>query len=428
MNRVLSGAIVVTGLVLMLGGTASWGGPPNPTASDVNRNTAGGTNALLNNTGIDNTAFGYDALKNNASGQSNTAIGVDALLSNTEGDINTAIGFAALRSNTTGSQNTATGVGALNANTIGGNNTAAGFHALLSNTTGYNNTASGADALYSNTTGSENTATGRAALAGNTTGRSNIATGRNALGNNTSGSFNTGTGYETLVKNTSGAYNTALGYRALFNSTGSRNLALGVNAGFNLSSGDRNIYLGSTAVASESNTMRLGQGAVTVNGVTSGIVRTFIAGITGVAVSGSPVVINGNGQVGIQASSARYKRDIKEMGVHSQGLHQLRPVTFHYKQDAQGVRQYGLIAEEVEVVYPELVIKEADGKVESVQYHQLIPMLLNEVQHQQQEIVGLKAANARLQAELVRQNAAVAARLERLEAGAVRTARAVPGR
>jgi hypothetical protein len=116
------------------------------------------------------------------------------------------------------------------------------------------------------------------------------------------------------------------------------------------------------------------------------------------------------------------------MEARSQGLYRLRPVTFRYRQDTQGQKQYGLIAEEVAKVYPELVTKGADGKVESVQYHELIPMLLNEVQHQQQEIMGLKAENARLQADLVRQTAAVAARLERLEAGAVRTARAGQGR
>jgi trimeric autotransporter adhesin len=82
------------------------------------------------------------------------------------------------------------------------------------------------------------------------------------------------------------------------------------------------------------------------------------------------------------ASSARYKRDIHDMGERSQGLYQLRPVTFRYKQDTPGPRQYGLIAEEVVKVYPELVTKGADGKVESVQYHELIPMLLNEAQRQ----------------------------------------------
>jgi hypothetical protein len=236
---------------------------------------------------------------------------------------------------------------------------------------------------------------------------------------------------------------------------------LGVNAGFHLRNGNYNIYLGNTARESESNTMRLGQGAVTYLGRTSGIVSTFIAGIWGattppVVVSGKStapvsVFVNANGQLGTIASSARYKRDIQDMRESSQGLYQLRPVTFRYKQDTQGQRQYGLIAEEVAKVYPELVVWGAKGEVESVQYHELIPMLLNEIQRQQQkldaqaqelaelkaqarQVAEVKAENACLQAvvgqmqqrdeEHRAQNAALAARLERLEAGAARVATA----
>jgi len=160
--------------------------------------------------------------------------------------------------------------------------------------------------------------------------------------------------------------------------------------------------------------------------------RTFIAGVYGASLSSgnSPVqvFIDKNGQLGKLPSSARYKKDVADMRDASQGLYQLRPVTFRYKQDPQGQQQYGLIAEEVAKVYPELVTKGADGKVEAVQYHELIPMLLNEVQRQQQEIATLKAqaqevAELKAQNEEQRaQNAALAARLERLEQGAVRTA------
>jgi hypothetical protein len=168
--------------------------------------------------------------------------------------------------------------------------------------------------------------------------------------------------------------------------------------------------------------------------------RTFIAGVYGASLSSSnspvPVFIDKNGQLGIVASSARYKRDIRDMREDSQGLYYLRPVTFRYKEDTHGQRQYGLIAEEVVKVYPELVTRGADGKVEAVQYYELIPMLLNEVQHQQQkleaqarELAELRAQNARLQDALEQrdeeqraQNMAVAARLERLEAGATHTA------
>jgi len=183
-----------------------------------------------------------------------------------------------------------------------------------------------------------------------------------------------------------------------------------------LTSGSNNIYLGNSGgSATESDTMRLGGGQT----------RTFIAGIAGVSVSGSAVLINSTGQVGIQASSSRYKYDIQPMGTHSRGLHQLRPVIFRYKDDAQGERQYGLIAEEVAQVYPELVTREASGEVEAVRYHEIIPMLLNEVQHQQRQVATLKAENARLRAVVAQQqerDAALAARLERLEAAVARAA------
>jgi hypothetical protein len=246
----------------------------------------------------------------------------------------------------------------------------------------------------------------------------------------TIGANNTASGVETLSSNTAGDGNTAVGEAALqHNTTGSANIALGYKAGSNLTSGDNNIYLGHPGAARESNTMRLGKGQT----------RTIIAGIASTPVSGRQVFINSNGLLGIMASCARYKRDIHDIGVRSRGLFQLRPVTFRYKQDAQEQWQYGLIAEEVAKVYPELVVRGAKGVVESVQYHELIPMLLNEVQHQQQvlsaqapQIAELQAQNARLQAvvgqlqqrdeEQRTQNAALAARLERLEVGAIRTA------
>jgi Chaperone of endosialidase len=185
-------------------------------------------------------------------------------------------------------------------------------------------------------------------------------------------------------------------------------------------------------LGSESNTLRLG----------SGQTQTFIAGIAGVPVSGSAVLINNQGQLGILASSARYKRDVEAIGARSRGLFQLRPVTFRYRQDPQGERQYGLIAEEVAQVYPELVTRDATGAVESVRYQEVIPMLLNEMQHQQrqlgaqgqqlarqahqlsrqaQQLAELHAQNARLQAAVAHQqerDTALTARLERLEATA----------
>ena len=186
--------------------------------------------------------------------------------------------------------------------------------------------------------------------------------------------------------------------------------------------------MGNPGAASESNTIRLG--CIDLLSAPGPHASTFIAGIAGVPVTGSVVLISSTGQLGTLASSLRYKRDIQPMGAHSRGLLQLRPVIFRYTQDPQGERQYGLIAEEVAKVYPELVTRNAQGQVEAIRYQELAPMLLNEVQHQQRQLVAqakqlaeLKAQNARLQAMLAKQqerDAALAARLERLEAAAAR--------
>jgi len=184
-----------------------------------------------------------------------------------------------------------------------------------------------------------------------------------------------------------------------------------------LTSGDHNIYLGHSGLTSEANTMHLGQVQT----------RTFIAGIAGATVSNSaPVLIDtSTGQLGTLVSSRRYKRAIEPMGAHSHQLLQLRPVIFRYTQDAPGERQYGLIAEEVAQVYPELVTRNAQGQVEAIRYQELTPMLLNEVQRQQQTLGAQQrqiGAQAKELTELQAQNAALAARLERLEAAAARAA------
>jgi len=295
------------------------------------------------------------------------------------------------------------------------------MNALTYNTSGSENTAVGVRALFSTTTGSDHTAVGYEALKQNTAlSFANTAVGSLALTSAT-GSYNTAVGMSALTSNTTGSSNTAVGQGALFsNITGSYNIAVGEHAGTSLTSGNNNIYLGSGGATTESSTMRLGNDLFATR-----TLRTFIAGINGVPVSGSAVFVSSNGQLGIQASSIRYKRDIEPMGAHSHAILKLRPVTFRYKQDVQGERQYGFIAEEVAKVYPELVTRDASGAIESVRYQEVIPMLLNELQHQQRQLAELQAQNARLRAAVAQQqerDAALAARLERLEAAAARAA------
>ncbi len=307
-----------------------------------------------------NTAYGTGALASPSSAYlADSAFGFEALHSRTSGFDNTATGAYALFSNTTGGGNTASGGDALYSNTTGDGNTASGFDALYSNTTGDSNTATGLVALYSNTTGSNNTATGLMALYSNTTGSNNTATGFQALLSNTTGSYNTANGDTALAGNTTGGNNTASGYQALFaNTTGSNNSSLGYMAGYNLTTGSNNIDIGNVGVAAESNKIRIGtQGTQTA---------TYIAGIYPTVVSGDAVVVSTTGQLGIVMSSARYKRDIHDMDAASSNLMKLRPVTFRYKNDPAGTLQYGLVAEEVAKLYPDLVSYGPDGKIETV--------------------------------------------------------------
>jgi uncharacterized coiled-coil protein SlyX len=252
-------------------------------------------------------------------------------------------------------------------------NTVQGDDALISLTTGTNNTADGFQALHRNTTGPSNTAVGSAALLSNTTGSANTAVGNAALPNNTTGQSNVATGYNALAMNTTGIGNVAVGNFALWNNTGGgNNIALGSSAGYNLTSGHDNIDIGNVGIAGESHTMRLG---------TQGTQRkAFIAGITATAVSGKAVVISSTGQLGVAPSSVRFKEEIKQMDRASEAILALQPVTFRYKHDLDpdGIPQFGLVAEEVEKVNPELVVRDEQGKPYMVRYEAVNAMLLNE--------------------------------------------------
>jgi hypothetical protein len=264
-----------------------------------------------------------------------------------------------------------------------------GSYALYYLTTGIDNTASGYQALVHNTTGNYNTAFGLDALYANTTGNYNHASGYYALHNNSSGSQNSASGVQALYGNKTGNYNTASGTDALYsNTTGSSNIAEGYKAGYSLTTGSNNIDIGNLGVAAESGTIRIGA-AQTV---------TYIAGISGTPVTGSAVIVSSTGQLGVTVSSERFKTAIAPMGSDTAKLGQLRPVSFKLKSDATGTRQYGLIAEEVAKVYPELVIRNVSGRIDGVRYDELAPMLLNETQQQAAETRDLKLQVAELKA------------------------------
>ena len=387
-------------------------------------NTANGFQALYSNTtGEQNTATGYQALYSNTSGNSNTANGVQALLHNTTGVQNTATGVFSLYSNTTGWDNTATGTGSLRFNTTGFQNTATGFLSLYNNTTGSNNTATGIQALVSNTTGNNNTGNGNNSLVGNTTGNNNTATGNNSLAGNTTGNNNTANGNGALLLNKTGNGNTAIGLQALPNSTtGSFNIAVGFSAGSNITAGNDNIDIGAPGVAGESGTLRIGTGKT---------IAAYIKGIYGqTAAAGVGVIIGSNGQLGTVLSSARFKEAIKPMDKASEAVLALKPVTFRYKQelDPDNIPQFGLIAEEVEKINPDLVVRGEDGKVTTVRYDAVNAMILNEILKEHRKVAEQENTIAELKSLVAKQlttNAQHQQQIEALVAGLQKVSAAV---
>ena len=261
------------------------------------------------------------------------------------------------------------------------NNTVLGENALLNNT-GSNNTGIGFNALQSNTTGGCNTANGFCALCFNTTGFNNTANGSGALSYNTTGGNNTANGFYALINNT----------------TGSNNIALGASAGGNLTTGNNNIDIGSQGVAGESKTIRIGK-----NGNQT---STFIAGIIGATVpSGVGVIVGSNGQLGTVVSSARFKEAIKPMDRASEAILSLKPVTFRYKKelDSDAIPQFGLVAEDVEKVNPDLVARDEQGKPYTVRYEAVNAMLLNEFLKEHRKVQEQEATVTRLESTMARQ-------------------------
>jgi Chaperone of endosialidase len=296
----------------------------------------------------------------------NTAEGQSALFSLTTGTFNTAVGLFSLRSNTEGNFNTATGAGALLFDTTGEDNTAIGAGVLLNNLIGNANTAGGAFALENNTAGNNNTALGAGALQDNTTGNNN----------------------------------TAIGFGALFtNMSGDNNIALGNFAGNQVTTANNVICIG-TAGQNEDDSCFIG--------------NIFDQTSSG----GTAVFVNSSGKLGTTTSSRRFKDNIKRMENASEALFALKPVTFRYKKeiDPHSSPQFGLLAEDVEKVNRDLVVRDKQGKPYSVRYDQVNAMLLNEflkehrkmkdleatVTHQQKQIqalvTSLQKVNARVEA------------------------------
>ena len=407
-------------------------------AADGSGNTKLGKGALSKNGGSFNTAIGFQSMDPNSlctgggipsaccsdvgkgtcgnSGDSNVAIGKWALQSNTAGGGNIAVGDSVLASNTTGGDNIGlSSFLALGYNTRGSENIALGYTALLGNTTGDENIALGLSAMYNNWfDGFQCASAGVPRSCCISAGVGNCARGNIALGTN------------SLRENQSGDFNVAIGWHALANyDDGDNNIALGFEAGRD-ATGSYNIDIGNVG-GPESNSIRIG----TVGTHTS----TFIAGISGqTSPAGVAVFVNADGKLGTATSSARFKDDIRDMGDSANALMKLRPVRFKYKSeiDSSGLQQYGLIAEEVARIFPALVVYDGEGRPQTVRYHFVNAMLLNEVQKQhrqmqlQRKMIHSQAQEiARLRAQVV-EISTMQTRLDALEAAVTRQQATAP--
>ena len=429
-------------------------------------NSAFGWNALRNNVGGgNNTAVGASALSNHTNGTGNTGIGAFSLTAIDIGEFNTAVGYGALvekvgpeiidrntaigadsLATVSGSHNTAVGDRAMTGGAFVGNtsteaNTAIGSQAMRLISGGqantgvgslamfgavstddetfnlmYNfNTAVGYSAMKTIKSGENNTATGYLALRGGASGivgNSNTANGAKSLLSITSGIGNTATGFDALNANRTGSRNTANGVDALGDVTsGVRNVGIGFGAGNNIATGSDNIDIGANTAGlpAENGVIRIGTSAFQK--------KTFVAGIRGVSTGSTaaiPVFIDANGQLGTIKSSRAAKENIQAMGDISERLKTLRPVTFQYKEaDEDGSKplQFGLIAEEVAEAFPELVVYDAEGKPETVSYHLLATLLLNEFQKER----GIVEAQATELAQLRKEFAKMVEVVERLD-------------
>ena len=349
---------------------------PPPDGDYPGANTAEGSGALNSLSFSPNVRFD--------GGINNTALGYQTLFSNTTGNYNTATGSQALKSNTS-SRNTATGYQALISNIEGADNTAVGYQAAFSNIGnsvggGFNNTAIGSQALYSNSSG-DNTAVGFQALFSHQGGPVGIGE------------------------------NTAIGYLALRNTLGSNNTAVGAAAGYNLTTGTENICIGNKGVDTDSHTIRIGDSDFQT--------ATYIAGIAfQTASEGLAVYVNADGKLGTLLSSARFKDAIKPMDKASEAIHALKPVTFHYKKelDPKRIPQFGLVAEEVAKVNPDLVTRDANGEVYTVRYEAVNAMLLNEFLKEHRTVQEQKATIGELKSTVEKQEATNAQQQKQIEA------------
>ena len=388
---------------------------------DENAPQNGGAIIRGRSTGGANTAIGYAVMTRLTSGPHNTGVGYAALRQNTRGNGNVAVGSKSLEKNTTGDWNTAVGYKSLARNTQGKENTALGMVALSSNTTGNFNTATGRAALKSSKTGSDNTANGAFALERNTTGRGNSAFGAYALQYTSTNEYDSAFGYHTLWKSKGGiGHNAAFGAAALRDTElGTRNTAIGFRAGGKNINGNNNVFIGYEAgyrnyYRYQIDKLVIANGKDSRNELITGDFRAHTVNING--------DLHASGNL-TENSDARLKKDIKPLTHALDAVLQLQAKTYRWKEDTAFADQadIGLVAQDVEKVFPELVAENEQG-FKGIAYSKLTAVLIEAVKEQQgqltaqqDQIASLETENTQLKTIMAEQMDALLARVAMLE-------------
>jgi hypothetical protein len=338
-----------------------------------------------NTSGYNNTFIGVDAGYANTSGYRNTFIGTQAGYQNTSGAANVAIGSYTLFGNTTGNGNVAIGSSVLSSNTSGTVNVAIGDITMMNNTTGTGNVAAGSGALYSNTEGTENIAIGINSLFSNTTGRFNVAAGRYVLNSNTTGEANVALGDRSLYLNSAGSSNVAIGRQAGYNSLGYHNVFIGDMAGYE-ETGSYKLYI-ATSLTEPTRPLIGGSFSPTPMVGINKMPETYTLEVNGTIWANGATISAGS----TTWSDARFKMNITPIGNALSDVLQLQGVYFDWNvndfpdYNFPDGQQLGVIAQDVEKNLPQLVYTGPDG-YKSVAYEKLVPVLIEAIREQQQQI------------------------------------------
>jgi len=355
----------------------------------------------ITSSGSDNVCVGTWTGKYFTSGYSNVCIGVNccAGVSANTGTANSCVGYNSFFNIASGGNfNQTLGYEALLYGAGCTKNVAIGHRALYGNGTNHDSSSNigiGDSSLYKiTTTSTGNIAIGVEAMYNSTASLNVCAIGYHSCRAMTTALYSVALGYQSLASITTASYSTAIGYNSLWQATGEKNTCIGANSGYTITTGTKNIMIGNSAdvdTGARTNNINIGgtttpayDDTIQIGFSTTSSQKCYIDGIYGITtISGTTnsVLISATGQLGTISSLKSKKRDIRTMGNYSARIHKLEPVLFKWKPEVcnTDAQQWGLIADEVNEIFPELARHDKDGNLCSVAYHELTPLILNEV-------------------------------------------------